>query len=405
MKVVFLSKFYPRSLRSYYLENSKAGLAFAADAHQYALASGLNNICPDFEIVNLPAVFPYPTRYRKIKENSSEIEEDGLKIHNVGFNNLLVIQHWSRYYRAKKKLKEIVDNTDDTLYIVIYSTSLYSLRAATEIKKKCDRIKLCMIVPDLPSDMRNKTLAGRISLFLNSIGYSSFESYCKEVDSFVLLTKYMIDGIPSSKNHFMVSEGVYDENDSRRTIAYQDNNHFTILYSGTLNKRFGVMNLVDAIHGLGESDIQLHLYGVGDSVNSIIEIAKTDRRIIYKGSVSRDEVIQRQSEASLLVNPRIPDNNPFTKYSFPSKTMEYLASGVPTLIYELDGIPEEYYDYCYHLSNKETDVVSLQKKILNIKNTPYQERKELSLRARRFILTEKSSECVGQKIFSFLQTH
>lgn len=405
MKIVFLSKFYPRSLRSYYLNNSKAGLAFAADAHQYALACGLGRACNNFEIVNLPAIFPFPTRYRKMTEKSSDIEENGMRIHNVGFNNLLVIQHWSRYFQAKKKLKEIAKKTDEELYIVIYSTSLYSLRAATEIKKECGRVKLCMIVPDLPNDMRNKSLAGRISFFINSIGYASFETYCKYVDSFVLLTKYMVDGIPSSQNHFMVSEGVYDESDSRRAIAYQNNECFIILYSGTLNKRFGVMNLVEAIHGLLDSDIQLHLYGVGDAVNDILEVSKTDRRIIYKGSVSRDEVIQRQSEASLLVNPRIPDNNPFTKYSFPSKTMEYLASGVPTLIYELDGIPEEYYNYCYHLSNKETDVVSLQDKILNIKNSPYQERKEMSLRARRFILTEKSSDYVGQKIISFLQTH
>lgn len=405
MKVVFLSKFYPRSLRSYYLENSKAGLAFAADAHQYALTCGLNKACPCFEIVNLPAVFPFPTRYRKFREPSSEIEENGLRIHNVGFNNLLFIQHWSRYFQAKKQLKRIVNSTDDSVYIVVYSTSLYSLRAATEIKNECERVKLCMIVPDLPSDMRNQSLAGRLSSCLNGIGYSSFETYCKDVDTFVLLTKYMIDGIPSARDRFMVSEGVYDESDSQRIITYQDSKQFVILYSGTLNKRFGVMNLVNAIHGLEDPDIQLHLYGVGDSVNEILNIAKNDKRIVYKGTVSRDEVIQRQSEASLLVNPRIPDNNPYTKYSFPSKTMEYLASGVPALIYELDGIPLEYYNYCYHLTKDETDIVSLQKKIISIKATPYQERKELSIKARRFILTEKSSEYVGEKIYFYLQAN
>ena len=38
------------------------------------------------------------------------------------------------------------------------------------------------------------------------------------------------------------------------------------------------------------------------------------------------------------VNPR-QNNEEFTKYSFPSKTMEYLASGVPVVAYKLDGIP------------------------------------------------------------------
>lgn len=402
MKIIFLSKFYPRSLRSYYLKNSKAGLAFAADAHQYAIACGLSRVCPDFEIVNLPAVFPFPTRYRKVRERYSDIEENGLTIHNVGFTNLLVIQQWSRFFQAKKQIQQIVDTTDDTVYIVIYSTSLYSLRAATEIKKGCNRVKICMIVPDLPTDMRNQSLLGRISSFIARIGFSPFETYCRDVDSYVLLTKYMTDGIPMAEGHFMISEGIYDENDSKRMIGYQDNEHFVILYSGTLNKKYGVMNLVKAIHGLEDSELRLHLYGVGDSVKDILEIAKTDKRIEYKGAASRDEVIQYQSNASLLVNPRVPDNNPFTKYSFPSKTMEYLASGVPTLLYELEGIPAEYYKYCYHLGKDETDIVSLQNIIIRIKNRPYQERKELSLRARQFILSEKSSERFGEKVYSFL---
>ena len=41
------------------------------------------------------------------------------------------------------------------------------------------------------------------------------------------------------------------------------------------------------------------------------------------------------------MNPRSADAE-YTKYSFPSKTIEYLATGVPVVMNRLPGIPEEY---------------------------------------------------------------
>lgn len=96
MKLIFFSKFYPRKLRKQYLELSRSGLAAAVDAHQYALAQGLSKVCNNFEIVNLPALFPYPIRYKRLCEKKTQIEENGLNIQNVGFCNLAFFQNYSR---------------------------------------------------------------------------------------------------------------------------------------------------------------------------------------------------------------------------------------------------------------------------------------------------------------------
>ena len=50
--------------------------------------------------------------------------------------------------------------------------------------------------------------------------------------------------------------------------------------------------------------------------------------------------------ATLLINPRF-SNEEYTKYSFPSKNMEYMASGTPILTTKLPGMPKEYYEYIY----------------------------------------------------------
>ena len=98
-------------------------------------------------------------------------------------------------------------------------------------------------------------------------------------------------------------------------------------------------------------------------------------------------MLRKQREATLLVNPRTPEGE-FTKYSFPSKTMEYLASGVPTLIYSLQGIPDEYLDYCFHL--EEMGVDALYSKIEEIFHTDSFTLKDIGAKARHFILDNKN---------------
>ena len=59
------------------------------------------------------------------------------------------------------------------------------------------------------------------------------------------------------------------------------------------------------------------------------------------GQVSLNEARALQKTADVLVNPRLNEGE-YTKYSFPSKTMEYLSTGRPVVCYKLDGIPDEY---------------------------------------------------------------
>ena len=153
MKVVFLSNFYPRCKRDYYLSRSRVGLASAADAHQYAIAQGLNLCCDSFEIINLPSVSHYPLRYKDISQQTEVIEENTITIHNIGSCNLLFYQFLSRYKNSKKALRDIVDKGKDITYIVVYATNLAFLRAATEMRREYGNIRICLVLPDLPSEM------------------------------------------------------------------------------------------------------------------------------------------------------------------------------------------------------------------------------------------------------------
>ena len=101
----------------------------------------------------------------------------------------------------------------------------------------------------------------------------------------------------------------------------------------------------------------------------------------------------------LLVNPRTPEGD-FTKYSFPSKNMEYLASGVPALLYRLPGIPDEYYEYCFSLS--ETGVEALRDMLENIISRTEDELEQMGRKARQFILNDKNPQKQVEKIIDLI---
>lgn len=404
MKVILLSHFYPRCNRDYYLSRSRAGLSSAADAHQYAIALGLNSCCDGFEIVNLPAVSHFPIRYKDISQKTEYIEENGLKIHNVGYNNIIEYQFVSRCLNARRTLDRLIKNCEEPVYVVVYGINFAINKAAIDIKHRYpDRVKLCDVIPDLPQDVN--THGSIVSRFLSSIRslyFKTTEEYFPEFDSYVLLTDYMKEVVKCSPDKYIVSEGIYEEQVTKRKPHQENPDSFILFYGGMLYEKFGIMNLVNAFHSIPNENMMLQLCGYGDCVDRVVELSKSDKRIQYLGVIDRDKVLELQSKASLLINPRIPDGNPFTRYSFPSKTMEYFASGTPTLLYRLDGIPEEYYDYCYSLDAEHTSSNDLANKIIEISKIEVKKRLELAQRARSFVLEKKNPQVAARQICDLL---
>jgi hypothetical protein len=62
--------------------------------------------------------------------------------------------------------------------------------------------------------------------------------------------------------------------------------------------------------------------------------------------VTAEAAKEQIRNADVLVNPRRNDAE-YTKYSFPSKNVEYLLSGNPVVGYMLDGMGQAYRDFMY----------------------------------------------------------
>ena len=405
MNHLFLSCFLPDPLYPSIVKNSKGSVSNAADALQKSFIEGLSETLDNLEILNFPSIGMWPKSYRELCFEQYDYEfvpynQKHIKCHNPGFLNLFMYSRHDIYKKMCTGMGEFIENSQDTVCVFVYAILPWIMHACYQVKKKYgEKVKFVLIAPDLPEYQGVRTLYIQELLLKNR--QRKYQTYYQAFDGFIFLTKYMADRIPVGEKPWIVIEGIYNPKDDKDVIAREDNNNKskTIFYSGTLSARFGILNLLEAFCKTTNPDYRLAICGSGGTVDIIKEKAKEDNRIQYLGLLPREEVLKKQRIATLLVNPRTPEGE-YTKFSFPSKTMEYLASGVPTLLYTLPGIPEEYLQYCFHL--EELGVDALTRKIKEILSKDAATLKSMGTAAREFVLNNKNPYKQCEKVNGLL---
>jgi glycosyltransferase involved in cell wall biosynthesis len=223
--------------------------------------------------------------------------------------------------------------------------------------------------------------------------------YQGEYDGYVYLTKEMSEVIDPQKPYIVV-EGVADVRRAKKADVKEKSVPTAIMYAGMLHKKYGILNLAEAFCRLNKDSVELWLFGDGSCVKEIKEYCKLNGNIKYFGNTDREKVLEYERKATLLVNVRDPADS-FTKYSFPSKTIEYMLSGTPMLTTKLPGIPEEYFDYLFHISD--VSVESIAAKLSEILELSENDLCEFGNRAQEFIIQNKKASDVGKKIIDFIE--
>lgn len=396
-KLVFISGLFPSEIRSEIFENSKGVIQNAADVLQWAFVHGLDSHNIDFTIVNLPYIGSYPFRYKKPYMHQFSFSHHCLSSDiNVGFLNISLIKLLSRYINLRKYLKHLFRKIDKETVIVIYAIHTPFLKAAIYAKKKYGA-KICLIVPDLPEFMGAKS--NPLYDLLKKIQDKLLLNYMMKVDAFVLLTTFMSEYLKVENRPWVCVEGIYDSKE-QVNISTEKNTKKIIFYSGTLSVRYGIINLLNAFQEITDENYNLWICGEGDARMQILNRAEKDNRIKFWGQIDRTRVLIMQKEATVLVNPRTSGD--FTKYSFPSKIIEYLASGTPVIMHKLDGIPDEYYEYCFIASEENSQ--GLRNAILNVCEMNAKDLNYFGTKAQNFILNKKNPRIQVGKILEMINS-
>lgn len=404
MKIALLFGLFPEEFYVEILNKSKGGIQYAADALQKSFVEGIGSQREDVEIINVPYIGSYPQRYSCLYAPKGDFQyktANGHLVHGktLQFCNLKGYKMYDSYRVAKNALLSWMrKNEKQDCVIMVYAIYVPFLRAVINVKKKFPSVRILLIVPDLPQYMTPENTV--ITKLLHRMKQLLLKGCYEYVDYYVLLSQYMVECLPVGSKPWTVIEGIFNNLHDDVQQKKEEIGIKVVFYSGTLAKRYGIMNLVRAFVGMKNAYYRLVICGDGDAKDEIESYARQDFRLIYKGLLPRHEILKLQKQADLLVNPRTPEGE-FTRYSFPSKTMEYLASGVPTLLYRLPGIPSEYFDYCFVVND--LGVEALRDKMNEILNLPVGCLRSKGEKARKFILEQKNPIMQCKKIFQLIQ--
>lgn len=399
MEILFLGGLFANEMECEISKKTISGsIQYAAQKFQLNFIESLSYIPNvNLKVLSAPFIGTFPKEYKSIYFKGDFVEvSKNITYTYVSFLNIWGIRNYFRKVSLIKGMKEFISIQNKQKVIIVYSAHTPFLEAAVYAKKRDPNISICMIVPDLPQYMNLRDKRSKIYDFLKKIDIKIYNKLSDKIDSYILITEQMKDILNVGKKPYIVIEGIVGD----IPILNKDSNQIkSVVYTGTLYKKFGIMNLIEAFSKIEDQNVVLKIAGNGDASSLIKEYAKRDNRIIYLGQLSNADAIRLQLEATVLVNPR-PNDEAYTKYSFPFKTMEYLVSGNPVISFKLDGIPNEYDDVLIYF--QENSIESIKAKLCEVLNLTDKERYLIGQRARNFIIDNKTPAAVGMKIYNLL---
>ncbi len=325
----------------------------------------------------------------------------------VPYINIFILKHLTRFIssftlvsRWLIRNKKHVDKK--ILIYALHSPFLISSLLATYFWGG----KIILVIPDMP-------------VFMNfGISRNIIIRTAKKIDSFIIgkmllraagiiaITEHMAkdlarDSIPSMVMEGAVARDVIAEREVNiRQPSAIEREERIITYAGGMVEEYGVKLLLEAFALIPSSQYRLWLFGKGEMEGTIKSHAARDPRIRYWGMLPHQELLDFEVQSTVLINPRLSGSD-FTKYSFPSKLLEYMMTGRPVISTMLPSIPREYHEYLF--LSKDESPLGLAKRMQEVCEMPESELSAIGQHTRNFVLREKNYRRQGERILEFIQ--
>lgn len=410
--VLFVTGCYPKD-NDYFVVHSKVMPQNAANVLSWRLIEGFDaNIPGKMTVLTCPFIGYYPHMFTKLWIHSRRWAHDGVheKDTLLGFLNIKGLETYIKSVRIYRFAKKWYRQSEGNRNLLFYSHYAGFLRAAGKLKKKLPDLSLTCLVTDLNelyAPPGRQGLMGKIKGLPRKIMVDVTYKNLPSIDSFVLLAEDMKEYLKVGGRPYVVVEGIADpallgqkpEAREPSCVPEKEKGEFRIVYTGTLHKRYNLLMLAQAVILLEDSNVKLYLCGDGDCRKELEEMAGKCPSIRYLGVIKREDAVQLQQSADLLVNSR-PDLGLRTKLSFPSKTMEYMMSGKPVVCFKLGGIPKEYDGYLRYFPEETPQAMA--QIIREIQQMPPAQREQMGKRSQAFMCDKKNPKVQVESILRMM---
>lgn len=279
----------------------------------------------------------------------------------------------------------ITDFHSDDIVIVVDVLRYGLLTSAIKIAKK-HNYKIIGMLTDNPANLSNvkKSYVKKIINLASTL------------DGYLSLTDGLLKVFNKENKPSYIFEGLVDEQIDPRNDPI-DNYYF---FAGSLYERYGVKNLIDAFKESSLSD-KLLIAGNGPLFKYLFDLEKKDSRILYLSQLSKEKVYSYEKKAIANINPR-PLEHKLDKESVPSKLLEYLASGVPTISTKHPKLYEIFKDDVFWIDDASKEGIKLA--LEKFKNTDYLTLKKMASTALVKVYELYGTNVQGNAIAHFIDS-
>lgn len=257
-------------------------------------ALAINN---NLEVVSIR---PYSKKILK----ASALQNETLKDGNITWHYLKRKRKFDSLYSKTLLLK--IRKTKET--IILCDTM--NVRALSVAKRygRIRNIPVIGICTDSPNNITNiKTATAKTLLYKGS-----------HLNGYICLTEGLNNLYNQKKKPFEIINGVI------ASFPLKKNNEYGkyILFAGSLLRKYGIYQLIDAVNLLTDEDIKLIVCGHTQEQDFLTKIYNNPK-IKFLGSIEQEELANLEYNSLMCVNPR-PLDDKIDSLSFPSKVIEYL---------------------------------------------------------------------------------
>lgn len=400
MKLFYFGSVCAQDIFNQTVEKSRVKPSASAQNFEYALIKGFSmHEEVELTVVSAESIAMYPKGNRLLLRKRKDVLTEKVSTQILSALNLPLIKQKNHAYGVKKELQKWLKENANEKNKAVLVYGLYP-DPIKKIQSLCREYncKIFALITDIPRTMFTYTQSKGIKKWFGKYYRKKAVQLQELFDGYIYLTMAMKDEVAPQKPYVVVETiadgAIFDtiEVESKATPP-------AIMYAGALYKKYGLDKLIEIFENM-ETEAQLWLFGSGDYEEEIKEKQKKNPKIRFFGRVEREQVLKKEREATLLLNVRNPEEE-YTKYSFPSKMIEYMLSGTPVVTTKLAGIPLEYEEFVYFI--KYEDSVEMAKQLDEVLKREKNSSFSLGEKAREFVLEKKNALEQTKKIIEFIR--
>lgn len=286
--------------------------------------------------------------------------------------------------QSKKIIKDSKDLNLDDAIILTDTINPRAMKVANAIGKKYS-IPVIGICTDSPSNITGTRRSYTVNLLNQS----------KNLDGYIALTKSLGELFNPHNKPSFIFEGLVEDT----PVINQFPKRSYFFFGGALLPRYGINELIGAFKKLPNPDVELIICGHHFNLKDIHERIKDDKRISFLGVMPVEDVLHFESGAIANINPR-PFSEDLDRFSVPSKTLEYLYSGRPTISVRNTILQQHFSDEAiWSKTSNEKDLLNCMEKVLAMSQ---EERQTLGKNAQKKVINLYSLTSISEKIKAFL---